>query len=475
MPLAEGSSSSTPVWLLLLVVVGALVAVTVVYVRLRAKRQPRSIAPIRPSVPAAEVPPAPAVADPAAPDRAGDAWPPAAASTDPAPAGAWTPAPTPAAPGPAGGPVPQVAAVAEPRPVAAARPAGGAARLGIDFGTSNTVAVLRTADGRRLPVLFDGAPLLPSAVFAAEDGTFAVGRDALHLARTSPDRFEPSPKRCIDDQTVLLGGVGHPVVDLIAAVLTRVVAESRRILDGATPAATLTHPAAWGPRRRELLVAAAVRAGLTSLTLVAEPVAAAGYLTGVHPVDVPAGGTVLVYDFGGGTFDATVLTRTSDGFAVTATEGLPDAGGLDVDAALVAHIGATYAALDPQRWQRLQHPADAGDRRARWTLWEDIRTAKEMLSRSSSTSVHVPLYDRDTVLTRDQFEVLARPVIDRTVTAARAAQAAAGGAPSAILLVGGSSRIPLAATVLHRVTGVAPTTLEQPETAVAEGAALHTG
>ncbi|MEV0129191.1 hypothetical protein AB0H83_12140 [Dactylosporangium sp. NPDC050688] len=89
-------------------------------------------------------------------------------------------------------------------------------------------------------------PLLPSAVFAAEDGTFAVGRDALHLAKTAPDRFEPSPKRCIDDQTVLLGGVEHPVVDLIAAVLTRVVAESRRILDGATPAATLTHPASWG-------------------------------------------------------------------------------------------------------------------------------------------------------------------------------------------------------------------------------------
>ncbi|MEV0129192.1 Hsp70 family protein [Dactylosporangium sp. NPDC050688] len=175
-----------------------------------------------------------------------------------------------------------------------------------------------------------------------------------------------------------------------------------------------------------------------------------------------------------------MLTRasngTSAGFTVTSTEGLPDAGGLDVDAALVAHVGAAYAVLDPQRWQRLQHPVDATDRRARWTLWEDIRTAKEMLSRSSSTSIHVPLYDRDTVLTRDQFEVLARPVIDRTVAAARAAQAAAGGAaPSAILLVGGSSRIPLAATVLHRVTGVAPTTLEQPETAVAEGAALHAG
>ncbi len=431
------------------------------------------------------VPKRPDPPKPSKPSTGADGWPSGQGSASPAtrwdpPGEASWPSTADAAPAPAAPPVAVDRPSAVDRPTAA--PAGssagrgGTARLGIDFGTSNTVAVLRTADGRRIPVLFDGSPLLQSAVFATQDGTFAVGRDAVHLARTAPDRFEPSPKRCIDEQSVLLGGREYAVVDLLAAVLTRVVTESRRILDGATPAATLTHPAAWGPRRRELLVAAAVRAGLTSLTLVAEPVAAAEFLTALHPVDVADGATVLVYDFGGGTFDATVLTRTPAGFTVSATEGLPDAGGMDVDAALVAHVGATYAALDPQKWQRLQHPADATDRRARWTLWEDIRAAKEMLSRSSSTNIHVPLFDRDTVLTRDQFEVLARPVIDRTVTASRAAQASVGsGPPAAILLVGGSSRIPLAATVLHRVTGVAPTTLEQPETAVAEGASLNSG
>ncbi|GAA0938762.1 hypothetical protein Vau01_119530 [Virgisporangium aurantiacum] len=90
-------------------------------------------------------------------------------------------------------------------------------RLGIDLGTSNTVAALGFADGTVQPVLFDGAEVLPSAVFLGDDGFLLTGRDALHSARAAPERFEPHPKRCIDDGTVLLGGVEVTVVDLLAA------------------------------------------------------------------------------------------------------------------------------------------------------------------------------------------------------------------------------------------------------------------
>lgn len=79
-------------------------------------------------------------------------------------------------------------------------------RVGVDFGTSNTAAVLAFPDGRVRPLLFDGSPLLPSAVFADPSAGLLVGRDATHAARTRPDRFEPHPKRCVDDGTVLLGG-----------------------------------------------------------------------------------------------------------------------------------------------------------------------------------------------------------------------------------------------------------------------------
>src|SRR5690349_22018311 len=95
--------------------------------------------------------------------------------------------------------------------------------LGVDFGTSNTVAVARWPDGRARPILIDGSPLLPSAVYAEPDGGLVVGRDAVHSARLDPARFEPNPKRHIDDGLVLLGERELPAIELIAAVLARVV------------------------------------------------------------------------------------------------------------------------------------------------------------------------------------------------------------------------------------------------------------
>jgi molecular chaperone DnaK (HSP70) len=77
--------------------------------------------------------------------------------------------------------------------------------LGVDFGTSNTVAYLHWPDGRTRALLFDGTPLQPSAVFAAASGPLAVGRDALHHGRHQPALLEPNPKRRIDDGKVLLG------------------------------------------------------------------------------------------------------------------------------------------------------------------------------------------------------------------------------------------------------------------------------
>src|SRR4051812_34822442 len=99
-------------------------------------------------------------------------------------------------------------------------------RLGIDFGTSHTVAVLRWPDGRVKPLLFDGTPLLPSAVYVEPAGRFVVGRDAAHSGRMDPARFEPNPKRCVDDGSVLLGDRDVPIADLVGAVLALVATEA---------------------------------------------------------------------------------------------------------------------------------------------------------------------------------------------------------------------------------------------------------
>ena len=345
--------------------------------------------------------------------------------------------------------------------------------LGVDFGTSNTVAVARWPDGRARPILIDGSPLLPSAVYAEPDGQLLVGRDAVHSSRIDPARFEPNPKRRIDDGEVLLADREVPVVDLIAAVLARVAEEWHRAVGPVRPDVTLTCPATWGAARRSLLAEASARAGLEGARLVAEPVAAATYFAEVLGRDVPIGSVVVVHDFGAGTFDASVVARTAEGFEVLAVDGRDDIGGLDVDAAIVAHLGSLFA--DQPEWQRLTEPTTVAERRAQRQLWDDVRVTKERLSRTQSADLVVPLLNVEVHLTRDELEKLARPVLEQTVQVTRALLRWADlpdGRLAGVFLVGGASRIPLVATLLHRALDEAPVVIEQPELVVAEGSIL---
>ena len=349
--------------------------------------------------------------------------------------------------------------------------------LGIDFGTSNTVAVL-AGSGRPPRVLgIDGSGWIPSCVYIDDDGTLAVGRDAERKARLSPERYEANPKRRIDDGEILLGVRIVSVVDAIAAVLHRVVDEARRQLNGRSPDQIhLTHPAEWGPSRRNVLMAAARAAGLgPSVVLLPEPVAAAAHFWALADRQLTPGTSLAVYDLGGGTFDCAVVGSTPSGFLVLAEAGLATVGGVDFDQAVIDHVGRTVSGQDPARWQALVRPRNAADRRAARTLREDVRAAKETLSRYAQTDLSLPEPFDDTLLTRREFEGLIRPVLAQTVellagTIARAGLTAEqlGG----IYLVGGSSRIPLVATMIGEQLRIVPTTLDQPETAVAMGAAL---
>ncbi|HWB36433.1 MAG TPA: Hsp70 family protein, partial [Rugosimonospora sp.] len=345
--------------------------------------------------------------------------------------------------------------------------------LGIDFGTSNTAAMLRMPDGRMRPLLFDGAPLMPTAVYLNNDGNFLVGRDAERHARVDPTRFEPNPKRRVDDVTMLLGEAELPVAKVFSAVLSQVAAEARRQLGGQPQEVRLTHPARWGEQRRRVLVEAARLAQLPQPQLIVEPVAAASYFTAVLRTAVPVGRCLAIYDLGGGTFDATVVRRTAAGFTVLAEEGLPDVGGLDFDHAIVEHLGKVYGESHPDEWRALAQPADGNERRLRRLLYDDVKAAKEMLSRTTSADIHLPSLEVDGHLTREEFEALIRPQLERTVVCLVRCLKEAGVTANdlaGIFLVGGSSRIPLAAHMIHTELGLPPTILEQPETVVVEGA-----
>jgi hypothetical protein len=188
---------------------------------------------------------------------------------------------------------------------------------------------------------------------------------------------------------------------------------------------------------------------------------------------------LVVYDFGGGTFDTSILRRRPDyGWEVLVSDGLNDVGGVDLDAAIIAHLERNLGAHDPEMWHRLTEPVDDNARRRHRMLWEEVRAAKEQLSRSSSAGVHVPLFDTDVYLTREEFERVARPYLERTVDLAANALQRAGvrhDQIAGLFPVGGSSRIPLVNTLLHHRLGVAPTLIEQPELVVALGSVLALG
>ncbi|MFR9780920.1 Hsp70 family protein [Micromonospora sp. MS34] len=363
--------------------------------------------------------------------------------------------------------------------------------LGVDLGTSNTVAVLRWPDGRTRPLLVDGHPILPSGVYADTEGRLHVGRDAQRLAQADPTRYEANPKRRVDEETVELGGRVYRPAELLAATL-RAVADAALAAVGFLPPAVVTHPAAWAAPRRQVLHDALELAGWPAAAehtlsgpiapgtrLLREPVAAARYYTQVLRRPVPVGGSVAVFDFGGGTLDVAVLRNEGadpwgdSGFHLVATGGVADLGGLDLDATLLRRLGELVAPVHPQRWARLTDPGSTAEWRERQQLRENVRGAKEMLSRATVAPVAVPGVEAAVPLSREDLERLAAPLLARAVAETRQVITAAGLTPgqlSGLFLVGGSTRVPLVARLLHAELGVAPTVLEQPELPVAEGA-----
>ena len=343
----------------------------------------------------------------------------------------------------------------------------------MDFGTSNTVAVLAGADGRVRPLILDGQQQMASAVCAQPDGSLLAGRPAVYAARRHPDRFEPHPKRHIDDGVLSLGNSEWPIVDVISAVLGRVAAEAAQVVGFAPFAETvITHPATWAGPRRGILAEAAAKAGLGSVRLVAEPIAAAAAFAADHPERLPPGRAALVYDLGAGTFDAAVVrAEPTGGFTVLAADGLSDAGGLDIDYAIIAYLTARSIG-HTEAWERLRYPKTREQQRARWEFLDDVRTAKELLTVTNETFIHVPFLDEETPFGRTELDELSRPLIERTLGTCRSVLWKAGLTSAdlhAVFLVGGASRTPGITPSLHRALQVEPLALDQPELLVALG------
>lgn len=353
--------------------------------------------------------------------------------------------------------------------------------LAIDFGTAVTAAATMQLGGpattRPIPVEVAGSWRVPSGVLRLDTGQLVVGTMAERQAALRIEAYEPTPKRRMGEGVMDLGGP-VPVTEAIAAVLRVMAAEASRSQGGSRPAAVcLTHPAAWAGPRLNALREAARLAGLTDVTLLPEPVAAACWYAATSG-RVPAGGRVAVYDLGGGTFDAAVVESNGDGTFTTVGRpgGIDPLGGVDFDFALLDVVGATIKQRDPRLWEMLDEPSDSNGRRRRRALLSQVRSLKEDLSTVTQSALLVPETAMEVTVTRDEFDAVIGPEIQRTAAVLEETIGAAGmtaPALAAVYLVGGSSRIPLVEEVIAQRLGVTPATLDEPKQVVAYGAATH--
>lgn len=345
--------------------------------------------------------------------------------------------------------------------------------LGVDLGTTFSAAAV-ARDGRaEIVSLGARGAAIPSVVLLRADGEVLVGEAAERRATSEPERTAREFKRRLGDPTpLLLGGTPYGAEALTAHLFRAVVGQVTE-LEGAPPEGiVLCHPANYGAFKLDLLSQAVRIAGCGEVTFLAEPQAAAVHYAAQERVE--PGDHVAVYDFGGGTFDAAVLRKSEvGGFDLLGIpEGLERLGGIDFDQAVFGHVERALAgAIDDI------DADDAAALAALARLREDCRAAKEALSLDTDAQIPVllPALQTEVRITRAEFEAMVRTRVDETIDALERAIHSAGLEPSEIarvLLVGGSSRIPLVAELVRQATR-RPVALDaHPKHAIALGAAM---
>jgi molecular chaperone DnaK len=347
--------------------------------------------------------------------------------------------------------------------------------LGIDVGTTRTAAAIGRSGARpsdtEIVNLGDRSSAVPSVLYIGDDGAVIVGEAAERRAVSSPDHVVREFKRRIGDPTpILVAGRPWAPEELSARLVRWVVDRAAQREGGPAMRVAVAHPASWGAHKKDRLGAAVAAQGVP-ITFIAEPQAAALHYAAGERVE--PGSTIAVYDLGGGTFDAAVVHKDDHGFTLLGRpEGIERLGGIDFDEVVFEHVRQGL----PEAFDGLDE-TDPAVLSAVAAVRRECTEAKEALSSDTEVSIQVmtPAGQGSVRLHRSEFEAMIRPRVEETVDALRRAVGSAGLAPaqlSAVLLVGGSSRIPLVGQLVSEQLGRPVAVDADPKNAIAMGAAL---
>lgn len=342
---------------------------------------------------------------------------------------------------------------------------------GIDLGT--TFSALARLNGIGRPEIVpnsEGERITPSAVYFEEEeaGSIRVGLEAVNCRQLNPDRAVRWIKRHMGDQSwkKSIDGREWTPQEISSLILKKIKQDGS--IESPVNDVVISVPAHFDEVRRKATMDAGTMAGLNVVGIVNEPVAAALYYATAQTVN----GRVLVYDLGGGTFDVTILDIDGQEMNIICSQGDHALGGVDFDSKIIELFEEAY---------RNEHKAELIQNEQDRAKYEDeAEDVKKTLSRRNSVRkmLYGPAGSVRVEITREQYEKAIEPLLARTeilIEVALEEAKSAVGDIEKVLLVGGSTRMPVVQQRLEHKFGFAPEIAVNVDECVALGAAIHAG
>ena len=342
--------------------------------------------------------------------------------------------------------------------------------IGIDLGTTNSCVSVYEGGEAKVIVNADGDRTTPSVV-AFKKGDILVGKTAKHQSVTNPDTISSIKRLMGTSKKVKANGKEYSPEEISAMILGDLKKTAEAYLGEKVTSAVITVPAYFNDSQRQATKNAGKIAGLKVERIINEPTAAA-LAYGLDKQEESQ--TILVYDLGGGTFDVSILELGDGVFEVKSTSGNNKLGGDDFDQRIIDYIVDDI---------KDEYDTDLSDNKmALQRIKEEAEKAKKTLSNVKSTEISLPFITADlnyeTTLTRAKFESLISDLVESTLDPVRKALKDAKLKASDIdkvILVGGSTRIPMVQELVKKELGKEPSKEVNPDEVVAMGAAIQGG